>query len=287
MGSSHDLKIHPIQPNLFQLWQNKPPPAIVLGYRSFHPFRRENPCLRSGIDRYLLDYTHYSVALNGERKMAYFSAVNIDGRKSKRFSRGDAWFLDPRVPADTQCGPAVYANNDLDRGHLTRRLDPVWGTDSVAHRADQDTFCFSNACPQHKDLNQREWARLEDYVLDNAQTHDLKVCVFTGPVFGSGDIPYRDVLLPKEFWKVVVIRRADTERLSATAYMLSQADMISGFEFAYGRYKTYQVKVSRVASVTGLDFGPLAAADPLAARGGFEGVTREAIEVTGPESLVV
>jgi DNA/RNA endonuclease G (NUC1)/V8-like Glu-specific endopeptidase len=240
----------------------------------------------SGIDRYLLDYTHYSIVLNGDRKMAYFSAVNIDGRKSKRFSRGDAWFLDPRVPTDVQCGPAVYANNDLDRGHLTRRLDPVWGPDRVAHRADADTFCFANACPQHKDLNQREWARLEDYVLANAKTHSLKVCVFTGPVFGDGDIPYRGVLLPKEFWKVVVIRRADTDELSATAYMLSQADMISGFEFAYGRYKTYQVKVSKVASLTGLDFGALVAADPLA-RGGFEAVGHEAIEVTGPESLVV
>jgi DNA/RNA endonuclease G (NUC1)/V8-like Glu-specific endopeptidase len=240
----------------------------------------------NGIDRYRLDYTHYSVVLNSERKMAYFSAVNIDGRKSKRFSRGDAWFLDPRVPSDVQCGPAVYANNDLDRGHLTRRLDPVWGPDSIAHRADQDTFCFSNACPQHKDLNQREWARLEDYVLENAQTYDLKVSVFTGPVFGSDDIEYRGVLLPKEFWKVVVIRRQDTDRLSATAYILSQADMISGFEFAYGRYKTYQVKVGKVASLTGLDFGPLVAADPLT-RGGFEAAGREAVEVTGPESLVL
>lgn len=241
----------------------------------------------SGIDRYLLDYTHYSVVLNGERKMAYFSAVNIDGRKSKRFSRGDGWFLDPRVSADVQCGPGVYANNDLDRGHLTRRLDPVWGPEFLARRADADTFCFTNACPQHKDLNQREWARLEDYVLSNAKTHDLKVCVFTGPVFGSDDIPYRGVLLPKEFWKVVVIRREDTDELSATAYMLSQADMISGFEFVYGRYKTYQVMVSKVASLTGLDFGPLVAADPLAARGDFEAVGREAVEVTGPESLVL
>ena len=47
-----------------------------------------------------------------------------------------------------------------------------------------------------------------------------------------------------------------------------------------------QVKVSRVASLTGLDFGPLVAADPLA-RGGFEAAGREAIEVTGPESLVI
>jgi endonuclease G len=96
------------------------------------------------------------------------------------------------------------------------------------------------------------------------------------------------VQLPKEFWKVAVIRRADTGRLSATAYLLSQADMISGFEFTFGAFKTYQVKVSRVAELTGLDFGPLAAADPLAARGGgFEAAARAAVEVTGAESLVL
>ena len=164
----------------------------------------------TGIDRYVLPYTHYSVVLNGGRKLPYFSAVNIDGNTSKRFTRGDAWFLDPRVPADLQCGPAVYANNDLDRGHMTRRLDPVWGPDHHARQADADTFCFTNACPQHKDLNQKEWARLEDYVLQNAGTHGLKVCVFTGPVCRPGDMEYRGVKLPKEFWKVVAIRRADT-----------------------------------------------------------------------------
>jgi hypothetical protein len=50
MGSSHDLKIHPIQPNLFQLWQNKPPPAIVLA-PEFHPSKGNHAW--SGIDRYL------------------------------------------------------------------------------------------------------------------------------------------------------------------------------------------------------------------------------------------
>jgi len=74
----------------------------------------------------------------------------------------------------------------------TRRLDPVWGSDAVAKQADADTFCFTNACPQHKDLNQKEWLKLEDYVLDNSDAHDLKVCVLTGPVFAAdaGRLPH-------------------------------------------------------------------------------------------------
>ena len=240
---------------------------------------------RQGVERYALAYTHFSVVMNGPRRMPFYSAVNIDGTRAKRSPRGDSWFLDPRIPADVQCGPAVYAGNDLDRGHMTRRLDPVWGSDADAKRADADTFCFTNACPQHKDLNQKEWLKLEDYVLGNAGTHGLRVCVLTGPVFAADDPAYRGVRLPQQFWKVAAVRRADTGGLSATGYLLSQADLVSGFEFVYGQFKTYQVTLSRVAALTGLDFGGLAAADPLAAGGGLEATAR-AVEVTGPESLV-
>lgn len=241
----------------------------------------------AGVARYVLPYTHYSVVMNAKRRMPFYCAVNIDGRSLKKFPRGDAWFLDPRIKPAEQAGDELYRNNDLDRGHMVRRLDPVWGPEAVARRADADTFSFCNACPQHKDLNQKEWARLEDYVLDNARAEEFKVCVLTGPVFAAGDPEYRGFRLPQEFWKVVAIRRADTGKLSVTGYLLSQKDMISGFEFVYGRFKTYQVKVSRIAALTGLDFAALAAADPLAGRGGgFEAGGPEAVEVTGPESLV-
>lgn len=238
-----------------------------------------------GVRKYVLDYTHFSVVMNAKRRMPYYCAVNIDGRSLKKFPRGDAWFLDPRIKPVEQAGDELYRNNDLDRGHMVRRLDPVWGPDAVAQRADADTFCFTNACPQHKDLNQKEWARLEDYVLDNARAEEFKVCVLTGPVFAENDPEYRGFRLPQEFWKILAIRRGDTGKLSVTGYMLSQKDMISGFEFAYGKFKTYQVKVSKIAALTGLDFTALAASDPLV-RGGFESTAGGGIEVTGAESLV-
>jgi len=40
----------------------------------------------------------------------------------------DDFRLDPRLPADAQTGEDVYAGNDLDRGHLARRSDLLWGT---------------------------------------------------------------------------------------------------------------------------------------------------------------
>jgi endonuclease G len=92
--------------------------------------------------------------MNAARRMPLYSAVNIDGTQLRRIARsGDKWRFDPRIPTEAQVGDTVSKNNDMDRGHMTRRLDPVWGTPAVAEHADADTFHFTNACPQHKDLN--------------------------------------------------------------------------------------------------------------------------------------
>ncbi|MFZ2054886.1 MAG: DNA/RNA non-specific endonuclease [Candidatus Aminicenantales bacterium] len=214
----------------------------------------------SGKRTNLLPYTHFSVAMSKSRRMAMFTGVNIDGNQLVELVRtGDRWYLDPRISSDAQFGEALYVNNELDRGHLVRRLDPVWGTDATV--ANSDTFHFTNCSPQHKNLNQDIWNDLEDYILKNAGQHNLKVSVFTGPVFGEDDPIYRDARIPLQFWKVAVIVKDDGQ-LSATAYILSQADMVEGLEFAYGEFRTYQIPITELEKLTSLDFGFLRNHDP-------------------------
>jgi endonuclease G len=240
--------------------------------------------------RYVLPYHHFSVVMNKERGLAIFTAVNIDGHTSRSLHReADHWSLDPRVAVGEQIGEAIYRDNPLDRGHLVRRLDPAWGTtEAIAQLGNDDTFHFTNCSPQHKDFNQNKttWAGLEDYVLKNADNADLKVTVVTGPVLAEDDDPYRGVRLPRQFWKVVVMVKADGT-LSATAYLLSQEELIKGLEaateFSYGAYRTYQVPVRRIAELTGLSFGDLPDADPLT---GLE-ATNEAKEIRSLDDLVL
>jgi endonuclease G, mitochondrial len=220
--------------------------------------------------RYVLPYHHFSVVLNKERRLAFFTAVNIDGASGMRLRReADRWSFDPRVPQDQQTGEQVYTANPLDRGHLVRRLDPAWGPSaSAAKTANDDTFHFTNCTPQHHDFNagQTLWAGLEDYILDHADNLRFRVNVFSGPVFAADDDQYRGVQLPRQFWKVAVMIKQAGD-LSATAYLLSQEQLIKGLEiaeaFSYGAYRTYQVPVRQVEDITGLSFGPLAGADPL------------------------
>jgi endonuclease G len=227
---------------------------------------------RRGECAYVLDYTHFSLALAKTRKLAFFTAVNIDGGRLVNLRRQSTpWRLDPRIPLEFQAGNELYRNNDLDRGHLVRRLDPVWGSEEEAEQANADSFHYTNAAPQHAGFNQRTWLELEDHLLDNAGAENLKISVFTGPVFGDHDRVYRGVQLPEEFWKVVTMVREDG-RLHATAYLLTQADLLTDFEFAFGAFKTFQVPVTRIEGLTQFSFGRLPDFDPLAG-------------IEGPESL--
>ena len=205
-----------------------------------------------------LDYLHYSVVMSVSRRMAMFVGVNIDGKASKTIARGrDVWFLDGRIPLDAQLGEALYAGNLLDRGHLVRREDPNWGSEAEARAANDETFHFTNCSPQMGAFNQRTWLGLENYILKNARVWNARVSVFTGPVFGAGDLAYRGARIPRAYWKVVAFL-SDDLKPSATAYIVDQERELTDLEAAFGAYKTYQRSVRSIEALTGLSFNGLA-----------------------------
>lgn len=237
--------------------------------------------LKSG-DGHVLRYSNFSVVMSTSRRIALYTACNIDGQASKRIKRDkDVWFYDDRIERAHQAGPELYSNNELDRGHLVRREDPVWG--ARAALANEDTFHFTNCSPQHSGLNQKTWLGLEDYLLQNARVNGMQICVFTGPVLRDDDMVYRDVKIPKEYWKVVAFRT--DERPSATAYMVSQGKLIENLEFVFGRYKTYQVAIAEVQELSGLDFGDLSRFDGFSNEPVLEGRRWRREELTSWEAI--
>ena len=62
---------------------------------------------------------------------------------------------------------------------------------------------------------------------EQRQDPRLQRVVFTGPVMRDDDESIAPgVIAPREFWKLVVMENADTRKLHATAYLLSQGDLI-------------------------------------------------------------
>lgn len=221
----------------------------------------------------------------------------FDPRLKKEFQIGPEFYAGQReFEVDRSETP-------FDRGHLTRRLDATWGHDAAtAKKSGDDTFHWTNCTPQHWRFNQgaKKWLGLEDYVIQQFASQTGRACIITGPVFDAplsttgedgrlipdihgkrhkdpvfGDLSAGGASIPKLFFKVIACERASGE-LTAAGFLMSQEDFLSDTGRIKGMGATpeerlsekearlYQVSIADLAIFTGLNFGPLAAADALA-----------------------
>ena len=247
-----------------------------------------------------LKYFNYSVVMNKERKLAFFSCVNIDGSQQQDVGKreGDSWSRDPRIADEVQLGNEFYgkqktfeadrSQNPFDRGHLVRRLDATWGeTVEDAKEHGDDFFHFTNCSPQFFSFNQGKqlWLGLEDYTRDVVLKGKDKGIVINGPVFDGpdaedGELPnpagrsrkdptFGGVGIPKYFWKILVVKGDDG--LKAAAFLMSQRDLILDIDrikeadllekLSDADVKVFQVSVADLAKLTKLQFGNLVDAD--------------------------
>ena len=154
----------------------------------------------------VFDYIHFSLVMHKERRMALYTAHNIDMSQIRSASRTD-WDLDPRIDTAYQVGNEAYRNNDWDRGHLVRRSAVAWGTGTEAQDASDSTFYYPVANLQLNTFNQSnsKWLGLEDWVLQQAGSFATRLCVFTGPIYTTVDEEERGVKIPAAFFKIVVL----------------------------------------------------------------------------------
>lgn len=222
----------------------------------------------------VIKYINYSLQLSASHKFPFFTATNIDGFQFKKVPRKDNWRKDDRIPKNLQWGKELYTapNGNFDRGHMTKREDVQWGeTIGIALNAADSTFFYTNAVPQHKDLNRDIWRSLEDYILHTeTKPNELRVCVFTGPVLSSSNpffvTPINDaqIQIPSLFWKVVVFQKEDGN-LYRVGFMMSQNKLLLNDNIIeelesddqlfmqFDDAETYQVNISLIEEMTGLE----------------------------------
>jgi endonuclease G len=211
-----------------------------------------------------LDYVHFTVVLDSARRFARVTGVNVDGALLVELERGDRWQFDERIPADWQAG----------------RRDPVWGAPEVGARANDDTFRYPNAAPQASGFNQSKelWLGLEEHVLGHARVHRQRLSVYTAPVLGAGDPPYRGVRVPLRFWKIAAWNAGGAESdggsLAAIGFVVDQAPLVDpealrepmpGEAPSLGPFRTFQVPIADIAALTDLAMPDLVAADRMPA----------------------
>lgn len=208
--------------------------------------------------RTVFDYMHFSLAMSRSRRFARWVAWNVDGAAIRRLSRrGISFRKDRNLPDDAQIGNELYVSNPLDRGHIARRADLVWGPRAEAQRANRDSFFYTNITPQHSSFNRSSangiWGQLENAVFEDLEVEDLRVSVMAGPIFTENDPLHREIRLPRQFWKAIYFREAGDPAIQAKSYVLTQADLLNQLEvLELPEFSVFEVPISRIGEMTGL-----------------------------------
>lgn len=223
------------------------------------------------------------LAICAERRIAFLTAANIDGARYININRdsgqpaliaeGDSWYEDSRMDSRYYLVQSFYREFSrwFDRGHLTRRSDPTWGTPQEAVRANKDTFHFTNCSPQHFRFNQslQYWQGVERYILEYGVLQSKKqITVLTGPVLNDQWRQYGEAKVPLMYWKVV-LRIGNEGEPQATALLISQANLLDeprrvvtpAQQEGVPQIDEFRITVSGLESLTGLDFSAFRAWD--------------------------
>ena len=195
---------------------------------------------------HLIPYHHFSLALHKARRIALFTACNLDGRADMKqpydrktlgeLGKNDMekWFIDPRIDSAYQLPDRFFTKDKgaFDKGHIVRRDDVAWGASfREVQLANGDTFHVTNCSPQVGGFNQSakgedNWGDLENYVMKQAGAE--KLSIFAGPVLadddpvfvGVDDVGPVRIQIPEQYWKVIVV--AAGGKLQSFAFLLRQ-----------------------------------------------------------------
>jgi DNA/RNA endonuclease G (NUC1) len=197
---------------------------------------------------HMLDYEHFSIAMHRKRRLAIFTAANVDGSAAAKKPPGtpkgrkaiagmeendqELWFTDPRIPALHQLPDCFFNKNPkaFDKGHLVRRDDVAWGkTFEELQRANGDSFHVTNCSPQVAGFNRApklNWGALENLV--DTLSAVGPVSLFSGPVLKDNDRGFHGVdddgktivKIPTEYWNVIAT--VEDGELNVYAFILKQ-----------------------------------------------------------------
>ncbi|MEO1610586.1 MAG: DNA/RNA non-specific endonuclease [Pseudomonadota bacterium] len=226
------------------------------------------------------DYIHHSrhsLLFNQERGFAFVSAHNIDGAtlSSAQFTRRK-FDEDPKIkPASLQVDNnrgyrqsqnGVFGPNPWDRGHLARRKSLSWGNETEASIAELESDLWSNIVPQHQNLHNDAWGKIEDWMLKRIESDGQRACVFTGPVFTEDDPEHKNgpnevpIRIPAGFWKVITVELNGAMR--SAGFLVWQRDYDSEEPLPFAPLLE-QVRLTTIEVLTGLTFPTLRSFDPL------------------------
>ena len=191
----------------------------------------------------LIEHTGYTVSYNADWRIPNWVGYElVRSELEGGVKRSDNFMPDPQVKKKS-AENSDYRRSGFDRGHMAPAGDMTWDKQAM-----QESFYFSNICPQNPSLNSGAWRLLEEQIRLWAKK-DSAVVVVCGPIVNPSrkmkKIGKNGVVVPSSFFKVVLVPYGD--RPKGIGFLFKNSDTSKPF-------REFAVSIDSVESVTGLDF---------------------------------
>ncbi len=160
---------------------------------------------------------------------------------STEAERKDKFMPDPKVKGHSATN-ADYKGSGYDKGHMAPAADMKWSQIVM-----DQSFYFTNICPQAPGLNRGAWKNLEEDIRLWA-IRDSALVVICGPLFTQEPvryIPQTQVAIPDAYFKVVCSPYTPEPRGIAFIFPNAKASK---------HPREYVTTINSVEQITGMDF---------------------------------
>ena len=168
------------------------------------------------------------------------TADHVDGEFQRK---GIKFHEDEDVP-EPRAKDEDYRGSGYDRGHMCPSGDNKW-----SQEAQEQSFLFTNICPQNHGLNAGDWNEMEQQCRKWAEKEG-EIYIVSGPIFYGNSrhkkIGKNKIPVPEAFFKVVLSMKG-TPKAIGFIYKNQSGNRPKG---------DYVNTVDEVERITGIDFFP-------------------------------
>lgn len=197
-----------------------------------------------GVPEQMLRRAGYTASYNKTTKLPNWVAWHLTADRTTGPAKrsGVDFQADMDVPAP-RAEDSDYYGSGYDRGHMCPAAD-----NKYSEKAMEESFLFTNMCPQNGNLNRGDWNEMEQACRRWAKEYG-GVYIVCGPILYKGKhktIGKNKVVVPEAFFKVV-LRTGENPKAIGFIYKNAEGNRPKG---------DYVNTVDEVERITGIDFFP-------------------------------
>lgn len=195
-----------------------------------------------GTPEQILKRTGYVASYNKTTLLPNWVAWHLTAERTEGSAkRSSVDFAEDTEVPEPRATDWDYYNSGYDRGHMCPAADNKW-----SKKAMEESFLFTNMCPQNGNLNRGDWNEMEMACRKWAKKYG-DLYIVCGPILYKGKhktIGKNKVVVPEAFFKVV-LRTGDDPQAIGFIYKNTSGNRPKD---------SYVNTVDEVERITGIDF---------------------------------